>query len=200
MSAFGYERVSTDYQDNSKFKDEILRYSNLHMLGNVEFVEEIVSGTKSWKDRQLGHLINQKCKEGDVIIVPELSRLARSIQQIYEILTVCEQRKITLHIIKNGLVVAPDQQELTTKLTIGICAVFAEFERDIIVSRTKEALAAKKKAGIRLGRPKGPGKSVLDEHADEIKKFRDIGLSYAKIGKLYKVTPQTVVNWAKKHL
>ena len=44
----------------------------------------------------------------------------------------------------------------------------AEIERDLISQRTKEALAAQKKAGIRLGRPKGSGKSKLDTYRPEI--------------------------------
>ena len=44
----------------------------------------------------------------------------------------------------------------------------AEIEHDLISQRTKEALAAKKKAGIKLGRPTGSGKSKLDKHRPEI--------------------------------
>ncbi len=44
----------------------------------------------------------------------------------------------------------------------------AEIERDLISQRTKEALAARKKAGITLGRPKGVGKSKLDAYRPEI--------------------------------
>jgi DNA invertase Pin-like site-specific DNA recombinase len=199
MATYGYLRVSTEQQNNDKFDDTILRYANERRLGNVEFIEEVISGTKSWKTRKLGSLILEVCKEGDSIIVPELSRLARSIQQIYEIMEICQKRNITLHIIKNGLIINPNEKELTTKLTLGICAVFAEFERDIIVSRTKEALQAKKASGVKLGRPIGAGKSKLDTHAEEIKRFRDIGLSYAKIGKQYGMTAQSVKNWFDKH-
>ena len=44
----------------------------------------------------------------------------------------------------------------------------AEIERDLISQRTKEALRAKKAQGVKLGRPKGPGKSKLDPYRPEI--------------------------------
>lgn len=199
MATFGYERVSTELQNNDKFQDAILRYANERKLGNVEFVEEKISGTKKWQERKLGWLLNEKCKEGDVIIVPELSRLARSIQQIYEVMNICNEKHITLHIIKNGLIVSPENNELTTKLTLGICAVFAEFERDIIVSRTKEALQAKKAQGVKLGRPKGTGKSKLDAYKEEIIAMKKMGVPNVKLATKYGVNPQTIANWLVKH-
>ena len=72
---YGYLRVSTVEQDNNKFQGEILLYSNKNHLGHVSFVEEKVTGVKDWKQRELGTLINTRCKSGDNIIVSELSRM-----------------------------------------------------------------------------------------------------------------------------
>jgi DNA invertase Pin-like site-specific DNA recombinase len=47
-------------------------------------------------------------------------------------------------------------------------AMAAEIERDLISQRTKEALAARKKNGMTLGRPRGVGKSKLDQYRPEI--------------------------------
>ena len=51
----------------------------------------------------------------------------------------------------------------------------AEIERDLISKRTREALAAKKKQGIQLGRPKGTGKSKLDAYRPEIEAYLLMG-------------------------
>ena len=67
---YGYLRVSTIDQDNEKFKNKILQYSNEKKLGNVEFIEEKISGTKDWHNRELGKLLLEKAQINDVIIVP----------------------------------------------------------------------------------------------------------------------------------
>lgn len=47
-------------------------------------------------------------------------------------------------------------------------SIAAEIERDLISKRTKESLRARKAKGVKLGRPKGPGKSKLDKYHEEI--------------------------------
>ncbi len=72
---YGYCRVSTLDQNNEKFQSEILKYCNNKDLGKITFIEEKISGTKDWKNRQLGNLIHNICKEGDHIVCSELSRI-----------------------------------------------------------------------------------------------------------------------------
>ena len=202
---YGYLRVSTIEQDNEKFQSAVLKYANEKKLGNVEFVEEKISGTKDWKGRELGKLI-EKAEAQDVIIVPELSRLARSVPQIYEIIAACQEKEVWLHIIKQNMVIN-GKNDITTKIMISTFSLIAELERDFISIRTQEALAKKKADGVKLGRPKGViGKSKLDAYGLQIREWRNLGLSHAKIAKnlvemtgLEKVNPQSVKNWLDKH-
>ena len=87
MKTTAYLRISTVDQDIEKNKADILKLVNEKQLGNVEFVEEKISGTVSWKKRKIYSIINNT-KSGDVIIVSELSRLGRSMLEIMEILCV----------------------------------------------------------------------------------------------------------------
>jgi putative DNA-invertase from lambdoid prophage Rac len=201
---YGYLRVSTIEQDNEKFKNEILRYGNEKSLGKIEFVEEKISGTKDWKKRELGKLI-EKAETNDTIIVPELSRLARSVPQIYEIISECQKKEVWLHIIKQNMIIN-GKNDMTTKIMISTFSLIAELERDFVSIRTKEALAKKKADGVKLGRPKGTGKSKLDKYGEQIKEWRKLGLSFPKIANnlvkmtdLVKVNPQSVANWLEKH-
>lgn len=75
----------------------------------------------------------------------------------------------------------------------------AEIERDLISQRTKEALAARKKAGIILGRPKGVGKSKLDVYRPEIEALLANGSTQAFIAKRYGTTEANLSRWLKKH-
>ncbi|WP_338239824.1 hypothetical protein [Persicobacter diffluens] len=75
----------------------------------------------------------------------------------------------------------------------------AEIERDLISKRTTEALAAKRKMGIKLGRPKGPGKSKLDPFTEEIQALLNNGSTQKFIAKKYNTTPANLHNWMKKN-
>ena len=195
---YGYCRVSTIEQDNGKFQNEILKYSNNNDLGKVVFVEEKISGRKNWKERELGTLINQKCKSGDTILVPELSRISRSISQTYEIITECQSRGIELHFLKQNLIIRKEN-DMTTKVMLSTFSMISEMERDFISLRTKESLQVKKNNGVKLGRPKGVGKSKLDQYSEEIKSFRKTGSTKTWISKHYGVSTLTLSNWLKKH-
>ena len=63
--------------------------------------------------------------------------------------------------------------------------LFSEIERDLISARTKEALRARKAAGVKLGRPKGPGKSKLDPHRPEIEALLRNGSTLKFISERY---------------
>ncbi|MGA7878646.1 MAG: hypothetical protein WCA08_23500, partial [Desulfoferrobacter sp.] len=80
-----------------------------------------------------------------------------------------------------------------------VFAMAAEIERDLISQRTKEGLRAIKAKGIKLGRPKGPGKSKLDQYRPEIEALLKNGSTKAFIAKRYKVTQPTLFNWLKKN-
>jgi len=84
-----YLRVSTIDQDTEKNKHEILKLANDKDFGKVVFVEEKVNGKKSWKERKIKHVIDE-LKEGDRLIVPELSRLGRSMLEIMEMLSIAK--------------------------------------------------------------------------------------------------------------
>ena len=99
MATFAYLRVSTIEQNTEKNKLDVLKFANSKKLGNVEFIEEQISGKANFKNRQLGALL-EKMKKDDVLIVPELSRIARSITQIFEVIDITKQKGIILYSIK----------------------------------------------------------------------------------------------------
>jgi DNA invertase Pin-like site-specific DNA recombinase len=159
-----YLRVSTTDQDIEKNKADILHLANDKKLGSVEWVEEKISGRVSWKKRQIADLIG-KLGEGDNLIVSELSRLGRSMLECMEILSIASQQKINVYAIKGNWQL---NDSIQSKILALAFAMAAEIERDLISQRTKEALAARKASGMKLGRPRGVGKSKLDKHRPEI--------------------------------
>jgi len=194
MAVYGYIRVSTDKQDTENQRFEVLKYANRKKLGNVEFIEETVSGRKSWRDRKIGALISE-LKKGDILIVTELSRLGRSMLEIMEILSILLRKKVELHVVKNKQVIRDDIQ---SKIFAMAFSIAAEIERELISQRTKEAIARAKAEGKRIGRPRGPGKSSLDEHYDQIKELVDKGVSITSIARILGKPYSTVYNFIKK--
>jgi DNA invertase Pin-like site-specific DNA recombinase len=75
----------------------------------------------------------------------------------------------------------------------------AEIERDLISKWTKEALMAKKAAGVKLGRPMGSGKSKLDKYRPEIEALLANGSSQKFVARRYGTTEVNLHHWMKKH-
>ena len=182
MTTYSYLRVSTLEQNTEKNKLDVLKFANQRKLGNVEFVEEQISGKSNFKNRQLGTLLEQ-IKTGDVLIVPELSRIARSITQIFEVIDITKQKGITLYSIKEDF--SNNDKSITSTVTTTIFALVAQIERDLISLRTIEALHAKKANGAKLGRPNGRGKSKLNKHQEEIVKLVDLKVPKTIIARQY---------------
>ena len=189
----GYLRVSTADQDLDKNRADILALANEKKLGNVDWVEEKVSGVKDWRKRKLGEVFGT-LKTGDAVIVSELSRLGRSTLQILEIMKEAKERGIAVHAVKGAWSL---NGSMESKIVLTMLAMIAEIERDLISERTKEGLRARKEAGARLGRPKGPGKSKLDQHQDEIIALLRNGSTKTFVAKKYKTSIPNLYNWLK---
>jgi DNA invertase Pin-like site-specific DNA recombinase len=190
-----YLRVSTADQDLEKNKADILHMANEKDLGKVEFIEEKVSGKKPWRERKIKHVIDG-LKAGDNLIVPELSRLGRSMLEIMEILSIAKSKEISVYAVKGDWSL---NGSIQSKIVGMVFAMAAEIERDLISKRTKEALKARKAAGVKLGRPKGPGKSKLDKYREEIIALLKNGSPKSFVARRYGTTQANLYNWLKKN-
>jgi DNA invertase Pin-like site-specific DNA recombinase len=191
----GYLRVSTLSQDLEKNKADILAYANDHRLGNVDFVQEVVSGKVSWKGRRIKEVIDSLDKD-DWIIFAELSRLGRSMLEIMEIISEAKRKEINIHAIKNNWTL---NGTIESKILLMVFSMASEIERDLISARTKEALRVRKESGVKLGRPKGPGKSKLDPHKDEIMALLRSGVPKKVVARKYGTAIVNLYNWIAKN-
>lgn len=148
---YGYIRVSSDKQTVENQRFEINNFCKKEKLIINGWIEETISGTKSYNKRELGKLL-KSVQKGDLIICAELSRLGRNLFMIMEILNICMTKECRVWTIKDNYRLGDDIQSKVLAFAFGLSA---EIERNLISQRTKEALARKKADGIVLGRPKG---------------------------------------------
>lgn len=190
-----YLRVSTLDQDLEKNKADILHFANHHDLGKVHFVDEVASGRKPWRERKIAQVL-EELKDGDAIIVAELSRLGRSMLECMEILALATRKSIRVYAVKGNWRL---DNSIQSKIIALAFSMAAEIERDLISQRTKEALRFKKEQGVILGRPKGPGKSKLDTFRPEIESLLANGATQKFIAQRYHTTGANLHHWIKKH-
>ncbi|MBF0554913.1 MAG: recombinase family protein [Nitrospirae bacterium] len=191
----GYLRVSTVDQDIEKNKVDILKLVNTKDLGKIHFVEERVSGKVTWRNRKIADIM-EELQAGDNLVVSELSRLGRSMLECMEILSIASQKGINIYAVKGDWQLG---NSIQSKIIAMAFSMAAEIERDLISQRTKEALRVKKAAGMILGRPKGPGKSKLDQYHAEIVALLSNGSTKKFIANRYSTTEANLHNWIKKH-
>ena len=89
---YGYIRVSSDKQTVENQRFEINNFCKRENLKIDGWIEETISGTKSYSKRELGKLLKQIRKD-DLIICAELSRLGRNLFMIMEILNLCMNKE-----------------------------------------------------------------------------------------------------------
>src|SRR5215467_10988167 len=94
-----YLRVSTHEQDAAKNQTDILLLAHRKQLGQVQFVEETVSGRVPWRRRKIAQVLDT-LEAGDTLVVSELSRLGRSMLECMEILALATQKGLHLHAVK----------------------------------------------------------------------------------------------------
>ena len=195
QKTLGYLRVSTGAQEFDKNKADILQLANQEDLGRVQFVEEHMSGKVPWRKRRIADLL-ETLQAKDNIIVSELSRLGRSMLECMEILSIALQKGIHVYAVKGRWHL---DQSIQSKIIAMAFSMAAEIERDLISQRTTEALRFRKAQGIKLGRPRGPGKSKLDPYRPEIEGLLVNGSTQRFIARRYKTTEANLQNWLKKH-
>lgn len=187
-----YLRASTDKQDLNHQKLEVLEFARRQGLHIDEYVEITVSSRKTSQQRRIDELL-WKLDETDTLIVTELSRLGRSTAEVIALVNALIERNIRVIALKQNLAI--DRQDMNSKIIITLFSLFAELERDLISLRTREALAAKRAQGQRLGKPKGTiQKSKFDKDVARIKELLGYGLSVRKIAKVMGCSSHIALN------
>lgn len=192
---YAYIRVSTDKQTTENQRYEINKYCSTNNLRVDKWVEETISATKDIKKRKLGSIIKH-LNAGDILLASELSRFGRKLLEVMAILNHCVNTGVNVWTIKDNFKLDTGIQSKVLAFAFGLAA---EIERNLISQRTKEALEAKKAAGVILGRPKGrlSTKLKLTDRKQQVLSLLTAGVSQRSIAKKLRVNRGTVARFLK---
>ncbi|MFQ6550604.1 recombinase family protein [Aestuariibius sp. 2305UL40-4] len=180
----GYVRVS------DKDQTEALQIDALRQAGcTVIYGDHGVSGAITTR-RGLADLIDS-LRSGDTLVVWKLDRLGRSTIHLLQLLADLRARKIDFIALTQGI----DTTTAVGRMLCGQLAVFAEFERDLISDRTKAGMAAAKRRGKHVGRPKALTEGQIRRARRQIDRK---GASVRQLASRLKVTPQTLARAIKR--
>lgn len=165
----GYARTSTlDQTAGLEAQERDLRAAGCEKL----FAEQVSS--VDVKERTKLAEVLDFLREGDVLVVTKLDRLARSVAHLLEVLDQLTAKGASLRILAMGV----DTATPTGKLMLTILGGVAEFERAIMLERQREGIAKAKAEGKYKGR-----KPTAQSQADEVNRLRAEGLGATEIAK-----------------
>lgn len=118
--AVGYVRVSSDDQNFAR---------QIEAIGDVDriFSDKVSGGSRDSRvalDECIKYI-----RDGDVVRVASMDRLARSLRDMRDIIDEVVAKGATVHFVKEGQTYSPDTKDALSQLMLHMLAAFAEFER-----------------------------------------------------------------------
>src|SRR6201989_3192919 len=175
---FGYARVSTDGQSVEAQVRQLIK------AGCKKVLRETASGAKADRS-QLRKALDQ-LEAGDVLIVTRLDRLARSTRDLLNTLATITERKAGFRSLGDAWA---DTTSAHGRLMLTVLGGLAEFERELIRTRTGEGRKRAIARGVRMGRPP---KMTPHQQREAIKRRNRGNESFADIGRSYNVSAATI--------
>ena len=129
-------------------------------------------------------------RDGDVLVVTKIDRLARSVSELLTIIQTLEQKKVGMRILNLGM----DTQTPTGKLMLTVLGGIAQFEREIMLERQREGVAKAKMEGKYKGR-----KPIAFDQQHEVINLTLHGMSKANIARQLQIGEATVYRILKKN-
>ena len=185
MTVFGLWRCSTDLQDQER---QVLALKD---AGAEKIYGDFITGVSDFNERPELTKCLEEMKEGDVLLISELSRLSRSFLGMVNEVSKLIERGIHLRTLDKRLDTTAMPKEITM-LIVSILGYAASQELDQIKSRTAEGRAIAKSRGVKFG-----AKRKYNQHqVQEIMSKRKEGQGYGTIARalgMSRATIQTIV-------
>jgi DNA invertase Pin-like site-specific DNA recombinase len=134
----------------------------------------------------LGHL-----REGDVLVIHSMDRLARNLDDLRRIVTELTAKGVRIQFMKEGMLFTGEDSAMS-KLLLSVMGAFAEFERALLRERQREGIAIAKKAGVYKGRKP----SLTPERVTELRARVAAGEKRAGLAREFGISRETLYQYA----
>jgi len=181
---FAYCRVSTADQTTDNQIQEIASAGFTVQKGRA--ITETVSGSVLAMERNGFLTLLNKLESNDVLIVTKLDRLGRNAMDVRATVERLAAIGVRVHCLALGGV---DLTSPAGRMTMGVIAAVAEFERDLLVERTQSGLSRAKAQGKVLGRPK----SINHEASKQVVERLKAGEAVAALAREYGTSRQSIM-------
>ncbi len=211
MTTFAYLRGSKDDIDLSNQKSIILDYANEKGLSHVVFIEDIISAGQPLENRKIHDLIWHTGQPKDIILVAEVSRLARSTLEVLRIAKEVLERDLSMYVVNQKLAF---DGSIQTEIFITFQGMAAQIERHFIKERTQGALDKRKKEiaekgyfitkrgekRTHLGNPKGSKyKLKIFNKKDETHRLVSLGVTKINVCRIIGCSYPTLMKFLQRY-
>ncbi|NUT87568.1 recombinase family protein [Pseudomonas corrugata] len=181
---FLYARVSTTEQTTDNQVQEV-KAQGFDIQPN-RIVTETVSGSVPTSERTGFQKLLERMEASDVLLVTKLDRLGRNAMDVRATVEQLEKKGIKVQCLALGGI---DLTSASGKMTMGVIAAVAEFERDLLIERTHAGLIRAKAQGKLLGRPKAASATQVQELKSkgfsQSSTASDLGISLSTVKRLW---------------
>lgn len=130
-------------------------------------------------------------RDGDVLVVHSMDRLARNLDDLRRIVTELTARGVIVEFVKERLIFT-DEDNALSKLLLNVMGAFAEFERSLVKERQREGIALAKKRGVYKGRKP----SLTPERIQKLKVRIAAGEKRAALAREFRISRETAYQYA----
>ncbi|MBP5090129.1 recombinase family protein, partial [Pseudomonas chlororaphis] len=145
-------------------------------------ITETISGSTMAMERPQFAKLVERLEKSDVLIVTKLDRLGRNAMDVRSTVDTLAASGVRVHCLALG---GADLTSSAGRMTMGVIAAVAEFERDLLIERTQAGLSRARAAGTKLGRPEATSTTKLVQQLKTDRSQREVaemsGLSIATV-------------------
>lgn len=174
MRAATYHRVSTTDQHPDAARAELRQFCVRHGWTVAEEIEETGSGARSDRPGLRRVLELARRREVDVVVTWKLCRVGRSTLDVLDVIEQLEARGVRFACVSDPI---DTLNGAAGRLVLTVLAAVAQLERERIGENTRRGLAAARRRGSRIGRPR----ALDEEEEDQVRALRRAGASWRVI-------------------